>query len=179
MRHLVAGRKLNVDAQHRVAMRRNMARSLFLSGRVVTTPAKAKAIRPYVEKLVTRARRARSLQATDPAAYVHQLRILAREIHDREVLTLLVEKIAPLFEGRPGGYTRILRHSVNQVGDNAPRAIFEFVARPEAEAPAEGAAAKKEERPAKGKAAAAAPAGKQAAKKPAKSKASAKAAGAS
>ena len=144
MRHLIHGRRLNVDSQHRLAMRRNLARSLFLSGRIITTPAKAKAVRPYVEKLVTRAKRAVTLKATDSAAYVHQLRVLAREIHDRAVLRLLVEKIAPLFMTRPGGYTRILLDTRHQVGDNAPRAVFEFVERPAPEAPAEGEGAKKE-----------------------------------
>jgi large subunit ribosomal protein L17 len=133
MRHLVHGRKLNVDSQHRLALRRNLARGLFLRGRIVTTTAKAKAVRPFVEKLVTRAKHAVDLQSKDRAAYVHQLRVLARDVPDRAVLKLLVTKIAPMCKDRPGGYTRILRDAVNQVGDNAPRAIFEFVDRPPAE----------------------------------------------
>jgi large subunit ribosomal protein L17 len=130
MRHLVSGRKLNIDTQHRTALRRNLARSLFLSGRITTTMAKAKACRPFVEKLVTRARRAITLKEADRAAYIHQLRVLRRDIPDKEVLALLVEKIAPLCAGRPGGYTRIVRDAHNQLGDNAPRAIWEFVDRP-------------------------------------------------
>jgi len=132
MRHLKAGRKLTADTQHRLAMRRNLARGLFLNGRITTTMAKAKATRPFVEKLVTRAKRAHALKdSEDRGAYVHQLRLLLRDIPDRKVLKLLVENIAPLCADRPGGYTRIMRDAKNQLGDNAPRAIWEFVDRPE------------------------------------------------
>ena len=130
MRHLRSGRKLTADTQHRLAMRRNLARGLFLNGRITTTMAKAKATRPFVEKLVTRARKANVLKETNRAAYIHQLRILRRDIPDRHILKLLVESIAPLCKDRPGGYTRILRDAKNQLGDNAPRAIWEFVDRP-------------------------------------------------
>ncbi len=130
MRHRVAGKKLNADTQHRQALRRNLARSLILHGRVSTTLTKAKAIRPYVEKLVTRARRAAALKDHDPGAYVHQVRLLGREIPDRAVLSLLVDRIGPMCKDRPGGYTRIVREAHNQLGDNAPKAIFEFVDRP-------------------------------------------------
>lgn len=154
MRHRVALKKLNADTQHRVAMRRNLARSLFLHGRVVTTTTKAKAFKPFVERLVTRARKAYGLKDTDRPAYVHALRVLRRDVPDRVALKVLVEKIAPLCAQRPGGYTRILRHAKNQLGDNAPRAIWEFVDRPAAEpTPAEGEQAA--EAPAKGKAKAA------------------------
>lgn len=137
MRHRVAGKKLNMDTQHRLALRRNLARSLFMHGRVSTSMAKAKAIRPYVEKLVTRARRAAALKSSDPNAYVHQIRVLVRDVPDRDVLRLLVEQIAPMCKDRPGGYTRIVREAHNQLGDNAPMAIFEFVDRPEAPVAAE------------------------------------------
>jgi large subunit ribosomal protein L17 len=130
MRHMRAGRKLAVDSQHRTALRRNLARSLLLHGRITTTLAKAKATRPYVEKLVTRARRAAELKDGDRASYIHQLRVLRQEIPERKVLSLLVNQIAPLCKERPGGYTRILRHAKSQLGDNAPLAILEFVDRP-------------------------------------------------
>ena len=135
MRHRVAGRKLNIDTQHRTALRRNMLRALLINGRVVTTLTKAKAIRPYVEKMVTRAKRAAALKASgtaaDRQAYVHQVRLLARDVPDRKLLALLVDVIGPLCKDRPGGYTRILRDAKNRLGDNAPRAIFEFVDRAE------------------------------------------------
>ena len=136
MRHLRSGRKLTADTQHRLAMRRNLARALFLNGRITTTMAKAKATRPFVEKLVTRARKANVLKETNREAYIHQLRVLRRDIPDRQILKLLVEQIAPLCKDRQGGYTRIMRNAKNQLGDNAPRAIWEFVDRP-AEEPEE------------------------------------------
>ena len=117
-------------------MRRNLARAIFLNGRITTTMAKAKATRPFVEKLVTRARKANVLKETNREAYIHQLRILRRDIPEREILKLLVDRIAPLCKDRQGGYTRILRDAKNQLGDNAPRAIWEFVDRP-AEEPEE------------------------------------------
>lgn len=137
MRHRVAGRKLTRDTQHRSALRRNMVRALLINGRVVTTQAKAKAIRPYVEKLVTRARKAAALKASgsdeDRQAYVHQVRLLAREVPDRKLLSLLVDVVGPMCQDRPGGYTRILRDAKNRLGDNAPRVIFEFVDRAESD----------------------------------------------
>ncbi len=130
MRHRVAGKKLTRDTQHRAAMRRNLARALFLNGRIVTTMAKAKATRRYIDKLITRAKRAAALKDSDRAAYVHQVRLLRREIPERQILSLLVEQIAPLCKDRPGGYTRIIRDAKNNLGDNSPRVIWEFVDRP-------------------------------------------------
>jgi large subunit ribosomal protein L17 len=162
MRHRNAGRKLSVDTQHRIALRRNLARALFLKGRITTTPAKAKFVRPYVEKLVTRARRAGTLRDGNRAGFIHQVRLLQREVPDREVLKLLVEKIGPLFKDRPGGYVRIVHESRRQVGSAAPLAILEFVDRP---APAEGAAPEGEAEAGKGKKGKAAKADKKADKK--------------
>lgn len=142
MRHRVAGRKLTRDSQHRIALRRNLIRALLINGRITTTLAKAKAVRPYVEKLITRAKKAAELKDTDRAAFVHQVRLLAREVPDRKLLSLLTDVIGPMVKDRPGGYTRILREARNSLGDNAPRAIFEFVDRVEQpdedEAPAKG-----------------------------------------
>jgi large subunit ribosomal protein L17 len=131
VRHRVAGRSLNADTQHRLALRRNLARSLFLSGRIVTTTAKAKAVRRFVERLITRARRALAERdAGRTSAWLHQVRVLARDVPDRAVLRRLLSHVAPACKDRPGGYTRIVRDWKNQVGDNAPRAIFELVDRP-------------------------------------------------
>lgn len=171
MRHRVALKKLNADTQHRVAMRRNLARSLILHGRVVTTTAKAKAFRPFVERLVTRARKAYAIKDSNRPGYVHSLRILLRDIPDRQALKILLEKIAPLCADRQGGYTRILRDAKNQLGDNAPRAIWEFVDRPKAEAtePVDAAASKGAAKGGTPKAAAGKPARRGAAQaKPAK-----------
>ncbi len=131
MKHRIAGRKLTRDTQHRIALRRNMMRALLINGRIATTLPKAKAMRPYVEKLITRAKKAAAIKTSDPSGYVHQVRLLAREVPDRKLLSLLTDVIGPMVQDRPGGYTRILRTAHNSLGDNAPRAIFEFVDRAE------------------------------------------------
>ncbi|MCC7140106.1 MAG: 50S ribosomal protein L17 [Planctomycetes bacterium] len=138
MRHLAAGRYLNADTQHRLAMRRNLARSLFLHDRIVTTPAKAKASRRFVERLITRARKALAAKdAKDNGAWLHHVRLIARDVPDKVALRRLLAEVAPR-ANRPGGYTRLMRHARNQVGDNAPRAILELVDRPVAPPPTEG-----------------------------------------
>jgi large subunit ribosomal protein L17 len=110
-----------------------MLRALLINGRVITTQAKAKALRPYVEKMVTRAKKAAVLKASgskaDQQAFVHQVRLLAREVPDRKLLSFLVDTVGTMCKDRPGGYTRILRDAKNRLGDNAPRVIFEFVDR--------------------------------------------------
>jgi large subunit ribosomal protein L17 len=138
VRHRVAGKVLNADTQHRTAMRRNLARALFLSDRIVTTLAKAKAVRRFVERLITRAKKAvAAREAGDGAAFLHHVRIVAREIPDKAVLRRLLSEIAPAARERPGGTTRIVRDWKNRVGDNAPRAIFELVDRPAPKEPVE------------------------------------------
>ena len=130
MRHRVAGRKLTADTQHRLALRRNLARALFTNGRIITTEAKAKATRRFVDRLITRAKKAHALRDSDRSAFVHQVRLLARDIPDRAILSLLVDRIAPMCADRPGGYTRIIRDAKNRLGDNGPRVVWEFVDRP-------------------------------------------------
>jgi large subunit ribosomal protein L17 len=158
MRHRVAGKALSADTQHRLALRRNLARSLFLSDRIVTSLAKAKAVRRSVERLITRARRAHAArEAGETAVFLHHVRVLGRDVPDKAVLRRLVGEIAPACKDRPGGYTRIVRDWKNQVGDNAPRAIFELVDRPApdagtAETEAEGEVATKGKGKGKGKA---------------------------
>jgi large subunit ribosomal protein L17 len=129
MKHRVAGKKLTRDTQHRLALRRNLIRALLINGRITTTMAKAKSTRPFVDKLVTRAKRA-ALLKQDPARradYVHQVRLLARDVPDRKLLALLVDVVGPLCQDRAGGFTRIMRLAKNSLGDNAPRVIWEFV----------------------------------------------------
>ena len=99
MRHRAKGRQLSRTSTHRRAMLNNMATSLFEHGRVVTTEAKAKELRPFAEKLITLARR----------GDLHARRLVERKIKDREVLSRLFSEIGPRFASRPGGYTRILK----------------------------------------------------------------------
>ncbi len=108
-----------------------MARNLFLHDRIVTTPTKAKAVRRFVERLVTRARRAVEAQkAGDKALWLHHLRVLAVDVPDKKALRRLLDEVAPR-SNRPGGYTRIVHEARRRVGDSAPLAVFEFVDRPE------------------------------------------------
>ena len=116
MRHRVKGRQLSRKSAHRKALMRNLAISLFRHGRIETTTAKAKELRPYAERLITLAKR----------GDLHARRLAAQKIHDHEVLARLFADIAPKFATRPGGYTRILKLGPRQ-GDAADMALIELV----------------------------------------------------
>ena len=116
MRHRKKGRELSRTATHRQALLRNLVTSLFRHERVETTTAKAKELRPYAERLITLARR----------GDVHSRRLAGRKIQDREVLGKLFEDIAPRYEERPGGYTRILKVG-HRKGDAAEMSLIELV----------------------------------------------------
>jgi len=133
MRHRCAGNRLGRTTEHRIAMTRNMANSMVLHERIVTTLAKAKAVKPFVEKLVTLGRR-----DTMP----NRRRAFA-ELNDKQSVQKLFGVIGPRFAKRDGGYCRILKLSKPRLGDNGARAILEFVERTPremTEAPAEAAA---------------------------------------
>jgi large subunit ribosomal protein L17 len=116
MRHRSAHRKLGRKTEHRISLLRNLAASLIDHGRIRTTEAKAKELRPFVEKLVTLGKRD-SLHARR-----HALSIIPR----REVVSKLFSDVSPRFSERPGGYTRILKLAHRQ-GDGAPMAFIQFV----------------------------------------------------
>jgi large subunit ribosomal protein L17 len=116
MRHRNKGRKLSRTHTHRKALLRNLATSLFRHGRIETTTAKAKELRPVAERLITLARR----------GDVHARRIAGRKIQDRDVLGKLFDDIAPRYAERPGGYTRILKTGSRQ-GDGAEMSLIELV----------------------------------------------------
>jgi large subunit ribosomal protein L17 len=116
MRHRAKGRQLSRTSTHRRAMLNNMATSLFEHGRVVTTEAKAKELRPFAEKLITLARR----------GDLHARRLVERKIKDRAVLGHLFSEIGPRFAARPGGYTRILKLG-HRPGDGADVARIELL----------------------------------------------------
>ena len=117
MRHRAKGRQLSRTSTHRRAMLNNMATSLFEHGRVVTTEAKAKELRPFDEKLITLARR----------GDLHARRLVQMKIKDRDVLGRLFTEIGPRFAARPGGYTRILKLG-HRSGDGADVARIELLA---------------------------------------------------
>ena len=116
MRHLKSGRKLGRTASHRKATLANLAAAIIEHKSIITTTPKAKEARGVVERLITFAKRG------DLAA---RRRVL-RTLRDKELVKELFEKIAPKYENRPGGYTRVIKIGQRR-GDNAPLAVFELV----------------------------------------------------
>ena len=173
MHNRVGFNRLGRKSSHRKALHRNMVTSLFKYERVKTTKAKALEIRRSAEKMVTRAK----------VDSVHNRRMVARMIWDKDILNKLFVEIAPRFVERPGGYTRVLKLG-KRAGDAAEMVILEFVdgaeQAPEKEEPKKAtkkASTKKTEEkkaPAKKAAAKKAPAKKAAAKKAPAKKAAAK-----
>ena len=142
MRHRVAHRKLGRVTEHRIAMLRNQATNLLRHEHLTTTVPKAKELRPFVERLITIAKRGLA-NGTANAKELNARRLVMRDVQDREIVTKLFDTIAPRFAERAGGYTRLLRIG-NRRGDNAEVAQVELVgsefnprAKAEAEAKAE------------------------------------------
>src|SRR5439155_7255640 len=117
MRHLKAGRKLGRNASHRAALMRNLARALFEHGRIITTVEKAKEMRPFVEKLITLAKK----------GTLHARRLAVARLHDKTMVTKLFDEIGPRFADRPGGYTRIIKRHQRRLGDGGKTAFLELL----------------------------------------------------
>jgi len=115
-------RRFGGSASHQRLMMANLVASLIAAEGIVTTEAKAKALRPVAEKLITKAKKA---QDDDPMR-VHRIRQIQAYLGDREMTVKLVDQVAPRYLQRPGGYTRILKLGPRQ-GDNAPMARIELV----------------------------------------------------
>ena len=120
MRHKKAGRKLNRTSSHRLAMFANMSASLIRHEQIVTTLPKAKELRPFVERLVTLAKR----------GDLHARRQAISKVRDKDAVAKLFATIGPRYEARQGGYTRVMKAGF-RYGDNAPIAVIEFVDRDE------------------------------------------------
>ena len=125
MRHRVGHRKLGRVTEHRIAMLRNQASALLLHERIETTVPKAKELKPFVERIITIAKRSLA-DTSDPVRGVNARRLVARDIADKAVVTKLFDEIAPRFVERPGGYTRLLRLG-HRRGDSADVALIELV----------------------------------------------------
>ena len=110
------GARLGGSSSHQKAILANLATSLFEHGRIKTTDAKARALRPYAEKLITHAKK----------GALHNRREVMKKIRDKDVVHTLFAEIAPHFADRAGGYTRIIKVE-NRKGDNAPMAVIELV----------------------------------------------------
>lgn len=125
MRHNVAHRKLGRRTEHRLALLRNQATALLRHERIETTMPKAKELRPFVERLITLAKR--GVAAGDANGKVlHARRMVLAEIVDKTVVGKLFDTLAPRYAERPGGYTRILRVGFRR-GDSAEIAQLELV----------------------------------------------------
>ncbi|HEY5533757.1 MAG TPA: 50S ribosomal protein L17 [Ignavibacteria bacterium] len=122
MVHRKKGRKLKRTASHRKALLSNLAISLIKYKRIKTTEAKAKELRTYIEPFITKAK----IAFLDPDKNVHQRRITASMIKDREAIQILFDEIGQMVKNRPGGYTRVLKTGF-RAGDGANEAIIELV----------------------------------------------------
>ena len=125
MRHRVGQRKLGRVTEHRIAMLRNQAEALIQHEHIETTVPKAKELRPFVERIITIAKRGIAAGDTNQGA-LHARRLVLRDIQNRDVVGKLFDTIAPRFAARPGGYTRILRVGYRR-GDSAEVAMIELV----------------------------------------------------
>ena len=116
MRHRKAGRQLRRTSEQKLALMRSLATSLIEHGAIETTEAKAKELRPFVEKLITKAR----------SGTLHDRRLAGRHVQKREAADKLFQEIGPKFAKRAGGYTRILKTG-HRKGDGADMARIELI----------------------------------------------------
>jgi len=116
MRHRVEGRKFGREMDARRLMMRNLVKSMIEHGQLKTTLPKAKELRGYVERVITYGKN----------DTVHSRRLAYSVLGNRTLVKKLFDEIAPAFEGRNGGYTRVLKAGFRR-GDNAPMAIIQFV----------------------------------------------------
>ena len=135
MRHMVRGRQLSRDTEHRKALRRNMVQSLFEHGKIRTTLPKAKEVRAFAEKLITLAR---GKTVNDRRRVIAMLRdrrvtdeeqefILNERGRPRTVVQKLFDEIAPSFADRQGGYTRIIKLSDYRIGDGGSLVMLQLL----------------------------------------------------
>ena len=133
-RHMMRGRQLSRDTEHRKALRRNMAQSLFEHGKIRTTVAKAKEIRPFVEKLITLARRNDLLARRRVIQLMQDRRVTDEEQEfitnekgrELTVVMRLFNEVAPKFGDRQGGYTRIIKLPEYRIGDAADLVLLQL-----------------------------------------------------
>jgi large subunit ribosomal protein L17 len=132
MRHQKHHASLGVTREHRAAMLSNMGASLIKHGRIETTLAKAKALRPFIEKVITKAKKAAALPKTEAgklsASAIHLRRLALKDVRDESAVTLLFNEKVAQFANRSGGYTRIYKLGPQRIGDAAEMALIEFVA---------------------------------------------------
>jgi large subunit ribosomal protein L17 len=127
--HMIRGRQLSRDTEHRKALRRNMAQSLFEHGKVRTTLPKAKEVRSFVEKLITLARTNSVNNRRRVIAMMRDRRLVddEQEFTGQKVVQKLFDEVAPKFADRTGGYTRIIKTSKYRIGDGGTLVYLQLV----------------------------------------------------
>ena len=125
MRHNKHHASLGLTVEHRRAMLSNMAASLITHGRIQTTLAKAKALRPFIEKVITKAKQAAA--KTEKKDALHLRRLALSDVRDETAITKLFNETHKEFANRNGGYTRIYKLGQQRLGDAAEMALIEFV----------------------------------------------------
>ena len=125
MRNRVAHRKLGRTTEHRISMLRNQASALLLHEHLTTTVPKAKELRPFVERIITVAKRGLAAGVAN-AKELNARRLVMRDLQDRDVVSKLFDTLAPRFAERQGGYTRLLRVGFRK-GDATEMALVELV----------------------------------------------------
>lgn len=136
MRHRKSGKKFSRTPSHRKAMFRNMAKSLLTHYSLRTTVVKAKSLRGVIEPLITLAKR------ND----LHARRQAYKVLGSHQLVKFLFDEIGPLFEGVPGGYSRVIKLSTPRKGDNAPMAVIELIRKPGVEESVSAAPMSKEQK---------------------------------
>ena len=116
MRHRKKGKKLGVNPSHRRALLANLAENLIIHKRIKTTDARAKELRRYIEPLVTKAKK----------GDLNSIRMIAKKIRHKNILNILLSDIAPVYDNRNGGYTRIIKLGFRD-NDRASVSLIEFV----------------------------------------------------
>lgn len=125
MRHNKHHSSLGVTREHRAAMLSNLAAALITHGRIETTLTKAKTLRPFIEKVISKAKRAAA--KTEAKDAIHLRRLALRDVRDEDAVTLLFNEKHKEFAARNGGYTRIYKLGRQKLSDAAEMALIEFV----------------------------------------------------
>ena len=125
MRHNKHHASLGVTREHRKAMLSNMGASLIKHGRIETTLTKAKALRPFIEKVITKAKKAAA--AAEKKDAIHLRRMALKDVRDESAITLLFNEKAKQFANRAGGYTRIYKLGPQRIGDASEMALIELI----------------------------------------------------
>ena len=126
--HMIRGRQLSRDTEHRISLRRSLVQSLFEHGKIKTTHPKAKEVKAFAEKLITLARTGTLTARRRVIAYMNDRRLVDedQEFTGQTVVQKLFSEIAPKFADRAGGYTRIIKTAQHRIGDGGDIVVLEL-----------------------------------------------------